>query len=144
MELAADEVLVQIAEARGYGPGDEEREQLQAALASQLSKIAGRFNLSHRMVTDADFDLDLASESFLRLVLAAQKPVPWLSEFRFVLDPDFPSRVDDQGAETAARLAREFREVDSPSAPAAGPSDDQAIDDDGYAEESGAGEEHGE
>jgi len=124
MELAADEVLVQVAEAQGFGPGDEEREQLQEALASQMSKIAGRYNLSHRMATDPAFNLDLAGESFIRAVLTAQQPVPWLSEYRYVLDPDFPSRIDAQGAEAAARLARDLREVDSPQAPAAETSDD--------------------
>jgi hypothetical protein len=151
MELAADEVLVRAAEASGYGAGEEEREQLQEALASQMSKIAGRYNLSHRMVADPAFDLQLASESFLRAVLQAQRPVPWLSEYRYVLDPDFPSRIDDQGAETAARLARDLRQVGAPE-PTAGdeeaqehaddhrpePADDHADDGD---TETGAGEQ---
>lgn len=146
MELAADEVLVLAAEAQGYGPGEEEREQLQEALASQMSKIAGRYNLSHRMATDPAFDLDLASESFVRAVLAAQQPVPWLSEYRYVLDPDFPSRIDDQGAETSARLARDLREIGRPPA-----SVDEAGDDHSTGAElsdapgaEAAGEEHDE
>jgi len=125
MELAADEVLVQTAESHGFGPDDEEREQLQEVLASQMSKIAGRYNLSHRMVTDPDFDMDIASENFLVAVLAAQNPVPWLSEFRPILDPDYPSRIDDRGTQTAANLARDLREIGSPPPPTTEPPDDQ-------------------
>lgn len=117
MELAADEVLVRAAEEGGFGAGESERTQLEEALAAQMSSIGGRYNLSHGMVTDPDFNLDLASESFVRAVLAAQRPVPWLSEYRYVLG-DFPSRIDDQGAETAARLARDLREIEASDAAA--------------------------
>lgn len=147
MELAADEVLVQVAEAQGYGPGDEEREQLQEALASQMSKIAGLYNLSHQLVTDPAFDLDRASENFVLAVLTAQQPVPWLSEYRYVLDSDFPSRIDGQSAETSARLARDLREIDRPQVPADETANDHSTETDhsGAAEDSGpGGEEHGE
>jgi hypothetical protein len=149
MELAADEVLVQVAEAQGYGPGDEEREQLEEALASQMSKIAGRYNLSHRMATDPNFDLNIASDVFLRAVLTAQQPVPWLSEYRYVLDPDFPSRIDEQGTETSARLARSLRGLDRPQEPAGETAHESPTDADhsgapASEEVEAAGEEHGE
>jgi hypothetical protein len=114
MELAADEVLVKAAEAGGHGAGQEERAQLEQALAAQLASIGGTYNLSHRSVMDPSFDLDVAGENFVRSVLAAQRPVPWLSEYRYALD-DFPSRIDDQGTATAARLARDLRQIGAPS-----------------------------
>ncbi|MCL7957959.1 MAG: peptidylprolyl isomerase [marine benthic group bacterium] len=143
MELAADEVLVRAAEQGGFGAGETERSQLEEALAAQMSSIGGRYNLSHGMVTDPGFDMDLASESFVRAVLAAQRPVPWLSEYRYVLG-DFPSRIDDQGAETAARLARDLRELETPSAAGAQIEDEDVEpehESDAAAENSG---EHGE
>jgi hypothetical protein len=143
MELAADEVLVRAAEAGGYGAGETERANLAEALAAQMSSIGGRYNLSHRMVTDPDFDLDLAGESFVRAVLAAQRPVPWLSEYRYVLS-DFPTRIDDQGAETAARLARDLREIDVPGASDTAAEAEAGEPDHGSDETSETSDEHGE
>jgi hypothetical protein len=143
MELAADEVLVRAAESGGFAAGETQRVQLSEALAAQMSSIGGRYNLSHRMVTDPAFDLDLASESFLRAVLAAQKPVPWLSEYRYVLG-DFPSRIDDQGADTAARLARDLREIDGTAAGGVTGQEEAEEPEHGSEEAAEASGEHGE
>jgi hypothetical protein len=143
MELAADEVLVRAAESGGFAAGETQRVQLSEALAAQMSSIGGRYNLSHRMVTDPAFDLDLASESFLRAVLAAQKPVPWLSEYRYVLG-DFPSRIDDQGADTAARLARDLREIDGTAAGGVTGQEEAKEPEHGSEEAAEASGEHGE
>jgi len=110
LELAADEVLVEAARAGGFTPSNEEKRELQFAMASQLAKIAARYDLSHEFVSNPGFQIDLASESFLRGVLQAQQPVPWLAEFRYVLDPEFPATIYDRGSETAARLAVDLRE----------------------------------
>jgi hypothetical protein len=117
MELATDEVLVQAAEASGYAVGEVERDRLQLALAEQLAAVGGRYNLSHMLVTDPSFDLDVASKNFVRAVLQAQKPVPWLAEFRFVLDPGYPSKIDEQGSESAAQLASDLRATGAAGAP---------------------------
>jgi hypothetical protein len=143
MELAADEVLVQAAEAGGHGAGSEDRAELERALAAQMSNIGGRYNLSHRLVTEPDFDLDRAGQNFIRAVLTAQKPVPWLSEYRYVLD-DFPSRIDEQGTATAARLARDLRgreaSIDAGEAPQEA-ADDSTSMPHGATEEVGGNEE---
>lgn len=109
LELAADEVLVQAAQAAGFGPSDEEKRELRFAMSAQLAKVAARYDISHELVSSPDFQIDFVSESFLRGVLQAQQPVPWLAEFRYVLDPEFPARIYDRGAETAARLAEDLR-----------------------------------
>ena len=44
-------------------------------------------------------------------MLARSRAIPWLGEFRVVLDPEFPVRVDDRGVEIAARHARELRDA---------------------------------
>jgi hypothetical protein len=110
LELAADEVLVQAAEASGFAPTDAERQALQASMADQLADIASQYSISHQFVTNSSFRVDLASETFLRGVLQAQRPVPWLAEFRFVLDPEYPATIYERGAETASRLAVDLRD----------------------------------
>ncbi|MEJ2546320.1 MAG: peptidylprolyl isomerase [Gemmatimonadota bacterium] len=109
MELAADEVIVRAAEVGGHGADQAEQAQLEVALAEEFAILGETYNLSHQLVTGASFDLDLASQDFLRIVLAAKEPIPFLSDYRYAL-VDFPSRVDDQGSETAARIARELRQ----------------------------------
>ncbi len=119
LELAVDEVLLRAAEDWGLGPSQEEREELELAFAERLASIATRYRLEHKRVVDPAFDLDSASKDFLRIILQAQEPVPWLSEFRHVLDAEYPSSVDESGSETAARLARDLRQIDSRSPVAA-------------------------
>ena len=70
-------------------------------MAAQLAAIATQYDISHSLVT---------SESFIQKVLLVQKPVPWLSEFRYVLDPDYPATIYERGAETASRLALDLRD----------------------------------
>jgi len=110
LELAADEVLVQAAEATGFGPSEQDREELQLSMAAQLAAIATQYDISHSLVTSPSFRVTNASESFIQKVLLVQKPVPWLSEFRYVLDPDYPATIYERGAETASRLALDLRD----------------------------------
>ncbi len=110
LELAADEVLVRAAETDGFAPSEAERQELQVAMAAQLAEIATQYRISHEFVTNPSFRVDLASESFIRGVLQAQRPIPWLSEFRYVLDPDYPATIYERGAETASRLAVDLRD----------------------------------
>jgi len=138
LELAADEVIVRAAEAGGFSPTDEEREQLQLSLAGQLAEIATGYSISHRFVTNPAFRIDVASESFLRGVLQAQRPVSWLAEFRFVLDPEYPSTIYERGAETAARLAVDLRD----STGQASEEQDPATDSENVEQPEGADPEH--
>jgi hypothetical protein len=128
LELAADEVIVEAAEASGFAASATERLELEAAMAAQLASVATTYNISHSFVTDPAFRIDLASESFLQGVLQAQRPVPWLTEFRYVLDPEYPVVIYERGAETAARLAMDLRQSSSQDPPAdpAADSGDQA------------------
>ena len=57
------------------------------------------------------YDVRRAGSDFLRAVLQQQEPVPWLSEYRYVVDLEYPSSTDERGAEAAARLALELRQL---------------------------------
>jgi hypothetical protein len=143
LELAADEVIVQAAEQNGFAASESERLELEAAIAAQLASVATKYGISHEFVTNPSFRIDLASQSFLRGVLQAQQPVPWLTEFRYVLDPEYPAVIHERGAETAARLAVDLRESmrqDSAAAPAMNPGDPG--DPEEPAESEGADPEH--
>jgi len=146
LELAADEVIVEAAEASGFAASETERMGLEAAMAAQLASVATTYSISHAFVTDPSFRIDLASESFLRGVLQAQRPVPWLTEFRYVLDPEYPAVIYERGAETAARLAMDLRQSSSqdPAAdPAAGSEgQDDPADHDDRSESGDADPEH--
>ena len=110
LELATDEVLVQAAEATGFGPSEQDREELQLSMASRLAGVATEYEITHDLVMNSSFRMPIASERFIQKVLLVQKPVPWLSEFRYVLD-DYPAEVYTRGAEAASRLARDLREL---------------------------------
>ena len=66
--------------------------------------------ITHDLVMNSSFRMPIASERFIQKVLLVQRPVPWLSEFRYVLD-DYPADVYERGAEAASRLARDLREL---------------------------------
>jgi hypothetical protein len=68
-------------------------------------------NLSSRLATSPQFDVDRQAYAFLLGVLERSEAVPWLGSFRVVLDPRFPVRVDENGAANAARRAVELREA---------------------------------
>jgi hypothetical protein len=55
------------------------------------------------------FEIDEQGYYFLQGVMGQSRAIPWLGEFRVVLDPRFPVRVDDSGLKSAARRARELR-----------------------------------
>lgn len=109
LQLAADAVLVAAARERGFGPTDVQKANLAAAVHTQLSRIAERYGLTRELVTNPAFDREAAALRFLTAVLAAREPVPWLTEFRPVVQADWPSRVDGAGSVAAAELARSFR-----------------------------------
>jgi hypothetical protein len=63
-------------------------------------------------VVNPAFDAGAESRRYLVAVLDQAAPVPWLTEFRGVLDQRHPTRVDDRSAEVAARQARDLRGLD--------------------------------
>lgn len=107
--LAGDEILVRAASESGIELSDEARTDLRTGVAGQLAAIAGRMDLSHRLVTNPAYDVGRESRRFVSIVLDRQAPVPQPTEFRAALDQRYPSRVDERSAEAAARLAREQR-----------------------------------
>lgn len=108
-ELAGDAVMINAAAASGVVMPPEARAELREGIGRQLAAIARRLRVSHVLATSPLFDIRAESHQFLRGVLTQAQPVPWLTEFRIVLDPVYPSRVDDHSAESAARVARELR-----------------------------------
>jgi hypothetical protein len=109
LRLGRDEILISAAASSGVAATAEEREALAIALADQLGHIAARLGLSTQLVSNPRFDIDEQSYYFLQGVMARSRALPWLGEFRVVLDPRFPVRVDDSGVRSAARLAVELR-----------------------------------
>jgi hypothetical protein len=109
MQLARDEILITEAAGSGIAANDAEREELAVALADQLGHIAARLGLSSELVANPRFDLDEQGYYFLQGVMARSRALPWLGEFRVVLDPRFPVRVDESGVRSAARRASELR-----------------------------------
>ncbi|HSM07798.1 MAG TPA: peptidylprolyl isomerase [Gemmatimonadota bacterium] len=107
--LAGDEILVRAASESGIELSDEARADLRTGVAGQLAAIAGRMDLSHRLVTNPAYDVGRESRRFVSIVLDRQAPVPQPTEFRAALDQRYPTRVDERSAEAAARLAREQR-----------------------------------
>lgn len=109
MELARDEILISAATRSGIAVTEEERAALADVLAEQLSTIANRYSISTQAVANPRFDVQRQSLWFLQQVLERSHSIPWLGEFRVVLDPVHSSRVDEVGVEVAARHARELR-----------------------------------
>ncbi len=109
MRLARDEILITAAAESGVSASAEEREELQIVLADQLGHIAARLGLTSQLATNPMFQIDEQGYYFLQGVMGQSRAIPWLGEFRVVLDPRFPVRVDDSGVKTAARRARELR-----------------------------------
>lgn len=109
MQLARDEILVAAAARSGVEVRPVERERIAAALAVQLARIASELGISRRLVVDPRIDLDAQAYLFLQVAMARARPLPWLGEFRVILDPMYEVRVDDVGVRNAARLAGELR-----------------------------------
>jgi len=84
-----------------------------------MGAIAQRLGISHALVTNPRFDMRSESRHFLASLLEEARPVPWLTEFRIALDPVYPSRVDERGSESAARIARDRRATMEPTAESA-------------------------
>ena len=116
MRLARDEILISAAANTGIAANAEERDALALALAEQLGHIAARLGLSTQLVSNPRFDVDEQGYYFLQGVMARARALPWLGEFRVVLDPQFPVRVDESGVRSAARLAVELRAAGAGSA----------------------------
>ena len=109
MQLARDEILITAASRSGAAASAEEREALAAGLADQLGHVAARMGITSQLVANPRFDVDEQGYYFLQGVMARSRALPWLGEFRVVLDPRFPVRVDDSGVRSAARRAGELR-----------------------------------
>jgi len=110
-QLAGDEILVRAASESGVGLSEQTRAGLRMGIAGQLAAIAGRMDLSHRLVTHPAYDVGRESRRFIGIVLERRAPVPQPTEFRPALDQRYPSRVDVRSADAAARLAREQRGI---------------------------------
>ncbi|MEN8145475.1 MAG: peptidylprolyl isomerase, partial [Gemmatimonadota bacterium] len=119
-ELARDEVLIRAAYRAGAQPSAEQERNLQAVLAQQLTQIAANYRLSHNTVISPIFDVEAEAIAFLKRILLTQSPLPWLGEFRTVLDRDYPGRVDRHGADAAAAIAVSLRKEMAPATPAEG------------------------
>jgi hypothetical protein len=109
MSLARDEILITAAASSGVSASAEERDALAIGLADQLGHIAARLGLSSQLATNPQFEVGEQGYYFLQGVMERSRAIPWLGEFRIVLDPRFPVRVDDSGVKNAARRARELR-----------------------------------
>jgi parvulin-like peptidyl-prolyl isomerase len=109
MQLARDEILITAAAKSGVSASDEERRAVVAGLSDQLGRIAASMGLSSQLVANPRFNFDEQGYYFLQRVMNRSRALPWLGEFRVVLDPVFPTRVDDSGVSSAARRARELR-----------------------------------
>lgn len=108
-ELARDEILTRAAVRSGSGATQEERDELRNTLSRQLSAVARQYQISRALATSPLLDLELESRAFVRRVLANQTPVPWLGEFRPLLDRKHPMRVHERGEQVAARIALDLR-----------------------------------
>ncbi len=108
-QLAGDEVMINAAVDSGIEIPEEALDELRLGIGRQLASIAKRLKVNHASAASPLFDLRAESHRFLTSVLTLAQPVPWLTEFRIVLDPLYPSRVNERSAEDAARIAREHR-----------------------------------
>jgi hypothetical protein len=129
MQLARDEILITAAASSGVAVTAEERDALAVGLADQLSHVAARMGITSQLVTNPRFDIDEQGYYFLQGVMARSRALPWLGEFRVVLDPQFPVRVDDSGVRSAARRAGELRAAGV--GPAAPPTEAPRVEDEG-------------
>jgi PPIC-type PPIASE domain len=109
LRLARDEILITAAARSGIAANPEERAALAEALAEQLGHIAARLGLTSELATNPRFDVAEQGYYFLQQAMARSRALPWLGEFRIVLDPDYPVRVLDSGVRSAARRASELR-----------------------------------
>lgn len=132
-ELARDEVLIRAAYRAGAQPSESQKEALRGVLAEQLSRIAANYRLSHQTVISPIFDAEAEALGFIERILLTRAPLPWLGEFRPVLDRDYPGRVDRHGADAAAAIAVSLRKEMAPAAPAA-PAAGDGGDTDGHVE----------
>ncbi|MFQ5889449.1 MAG: peptidylprolyl isomerase [Gemmatimonadota bacterium] len=115
-ELARDEIMVAAARRNGLGPTEEERQKLREAIASQVAAIARRLGLSHNLVRMPAYDVKVESLAFLEETVRRGHSLPWLGEFRPLLDPDYPARVHERGAAAAAKIAASQRAESSATA----------------------------
>lgn len=113
MELARDAILVQEAYEHGSAPSEKERDNLREAMSAQLSRIAQELGISHNLVVAPAYDLHDESLAFLNRVLFEAKPLPWLGEFRIILDEVYEVRIDERGVRSAAEIANRSREEEN-------------------------------
>jgi hypothetical protein len=133
-ELARDEVLIRAAYRAGAQPSEQQKEALRAVMAEQLSRIATTYRLSHQTVISPIFNAEAEALGFIERILLTRTPLPWLGEFRAVLDRDYPGRVDRHGADAAAAIAVSLRKEMSAVAPAADEAGDPESQVEGEAE----------
>lgn len=109
LRLARDEIILAAVHDKGYTASAAAQDSMTKLVQKQIGQVARRMRLSHNLVVAPAFDADRESRAFLSGVLRDQKPVPLLGVFGGALDQDYPTRVDPEGVQTAAREARKLR-----------------------------------
>jgi hypothetical protein len=109
LRLAEDEILIAVSVGSGIEIGEAERARLSQGLASQLSRIAVNYGMSHVLVTHPQFDVRTESVAFLSRVLARAARFPRVGEYRVILDTRYPIVTNDRAGALVARQARELR-----------------------------------
>jgi hypothetical protein len=107
--LAEDEIFIAAAAGSGIEIGEADRARLSQALAFQLSRIAGHYDISHALVTNPRFDIRTESVFFLSRILDRATVIPRVGEFRVILETRYPIVTDERAGALAARQARELR-----------------------------------
>lgn len=109
LRLAEDEILITAAADSGIEIGEADRARLSEGLASQLSRIAGHYDISHALVTHPEFDIRTESVAFLNRLLARGTGFSRLGEYRVILETRYPIATDERAGALVARQARELR-----------------------------------
>lgn len=116
-ELAHDEIMAGAAERAGFELPAAEKDSLSELMATQLSALAGQFNVHHILVTSPLWNMEKQGVGFIAEVLESQTPTPMLSYgYREILDDKYSEQINESGLQAAVRQAQRLREA-TPAAP---------------------------